>query len=179
MNEFRLRRDGSLVTEMELRILADGTQLPEVIDRDACDFMECDPVLAAPRPEPGLRERVERAGAVQDDLGNWVQNWAVVQLTDEEIEDRRKAWIASQIRDYEAQLDAYFDEVAQRRRYYGRITCALRAGYAGPFHDEGVQFAQWMDNCNAQAYATMEQALAGEVAPTWDEFKAALPPPPW
>lgn len=54
-----------------------------------------------------------------------------------------------------------FDTTAQSRHYDNRITCALRAGYPGPFHDEGVAFATWMDNCNAQGYAMLAQVQAG------------------
>jgi len=77
---------------------------------------------------------------------------------------------------YEAALDNHLDSVARQHRYNSRITFALRAGYPGPFHAEGVAFATWMDACNAQAYQMLEDVLAGRrPLPTVDDFLAALP----
>jgi hypothetical protein len=77
---------------------------------------------------------------------------------------------------YEAALDAHLDSVAVAHRYRDRFTFALRAGYLGPYHDEGVRFATWMDTCNAHAYALFEDVTAnGAVPPSVDEFIASLP----
>jgi hypothetical protein len=77
---------------------------------------------------------------------------------------------------YETALDLHLDNVAREHRYNNRFTFALRAGYPGPFYAEGVAFAQWMDNVNAQAYALMEAVKAGQVPPpTIGEFLAGLP----
>lgn len=83
---------------------------------------------------------------------------------------------AQVIAQYEAALDAHLDSVAKQHRYNDRFTFALRAGYHGPYHDEGVAFAQWMDNCNAQAYATLQAVLAGQAAmPSVEDFIGGLP----
>lgn len=66
--------------------------------------------------------------------------------------------------DIETALDALFDTTAQSRKYDNRITCALRAGYPGPFHAEGAAFATWMDTCNATGYALLAQVQAGTMA---------------
>jgi len=81
---------------------------------------------------------------------------------------------------YIAALDAYIDAKARERGYDNRVTCALRAGYTGPFQAEGQAFAQWMDAC----YATGQQALAAVLAgqrpmPTPGAFLAELPPMVW
>lgn len=60
-----------------------------------------------------------------------------------------------------AAMESLFDTTAQSRRYDNRITCALRAGYAGPFQAEGLAFASWMDSCNAAAYQMLAQVQAG------------------
>jgi len=74
-----------------------------------------------------------------------------------------------------------FDTTAQSKHYDNRITCALRAGYQGPFHDEGVAFATWMDNCNAQGYAMLAQVQAGMMAmpATVADALALLPELQW
>lgn len=83
---------------------------------------------------------------------------------------------ASLIRIYERELDDHMDRVAQQYRYDTRFTFALRAGYTGPYQDEGVAFASWMDQCNAQAYALLDQVLSQQVPlPTIEEFIASLP----
>lgn len=58
-------------------------------------------------------------------------------------------------------MEQLFDATAQSRRYDNRITCALRAGYPGPFQAEGAAFATWMDTCNATAYQMLAEVHAG------------------
>lgn len=58
-------------------------------------------------------------------------------------------------------MTALFDSTAQERHYDDRITCAVRAGYPGPFHAEGVAFATWMDAQNALAYSILAEVQAG------------------
>lgn len=81
---------------------------------------------------------------------------------------------------YTALLDAHIDAKARERGYDSRVTCALRAGYPGPFQAEGQAFAPWMDAC----YATGQQVLADVTAdtrpmPTPEAFIAELPPMVW
>lgn len=63
--------------------------------------------------------------------------------------------------DFDAALTAHLDSTAQTKRYDNRITCALRAGYPGPFQAEGAAFALWMDQCNALAYTLLAEVQAG------------------
>lgn len=72
---------------------------------------------------------------------------------------------APTVADFEAALDAHLDAKAHERRYTDRFTCALRAGYTGPFQAEGIAFAQWMDNCNAYAYQLLSDVQAGNRQP--------------
>lgn len=81
---------------------------------------------------------------------------------------------------YQQALDELFNSTAQARRYDSRVTCALRAGYPGPFQAEGLAFAQWMDACNALGYQLMAEVLGGQrPMPTVPEFLALLPPMEW
>lgn len=82
--------------------------------------------------------------------------------------------------EYIKAAEAHYDAVAQAKHYDDRYTCALRAGYSGPFQAEGQAFATWMDNCNALGYQVMGEVLAGtRPQPTIDEFLALLPAAPW
>lgn len=69
--------------------------------------------------------------------------------------------IEEQIAVFDAALVAHLDATARERRYDNRITCALRAGYPGPFQAEGIAFASWMDQCNALAYQLLAEVFAG------------------
>ena len=82
--------------------------------------------------------------------------------------------------EYVAALESMYDRKAHERRYDNRITCAMRAGYAGPFQAEGVAFGVWMDTCNAKAYVVMGKVLGGEIPqPTIPELLAMMPEMAW
>jgi len=84
------------------------------------------------------------------------------------------------VADLTSDLERHYDAMAQARRYDNRFTCALRAGYVGPFQVEGIAFAQWMDTCNAYGYQVMADCLAGQrTIPTADQLIAELPPMVW
>ncbi|MYM80530.1 hypothetical protein GTP44_00965 [Duganella sp. FT50W] len=84
------------------------------------------------------------------------------------------------VADYDAALTGMFEAKARERRYDGRISCALRAGYAGPFQAEGAAFASWMDECNALAYRIMAEVLSNtRPQPSVPELLALMPVLVW
>lgn len=109
--------------------------------------------------------------------GGWQRTWRVVPLTPEQIALRTAAGIAQ----FDAALVDHFDSVAQSRHYDNRITCALRAGYTGPFKAEGTAFAQWMDACNVYAYQALADWQAGkrQAPASVQAFVAELPTITW
>ena len=77
-------------------------------------------------------------------------------------------------------LNRHLDAVAGQRRYDSRFTCSLRAGFPGPFQEEGQVFAVWMDACNMAAYQLMAEVKAGRApVPTDAELIAAMPKIEW
>ncbi|MDN8617882.1 hypothetical protein [Variovorax ginsengisoli] len=73
-------------------------------------------------------------------------------------------------------VDLHLDAAAIAKGYDGIKSAALRAGYPGPFHDDGVAFATWMDLVYATCYQLLAQFNAGEIAePTPAELIAMLP----
>lgn len=87
---------------------------------------------------------------------------------------------APTVEDYDAALTNHLDATAKTKRYDNRITCALRAGYTGPFQAEGQAFASWMDACNWQAYQVLAGVQSGALTmPTVEEFIADLPAMVW
>lgn len=65
------------------------------------------------------------------------------------------------LEDFDKALTNHLDSTAQERKYDNRITCALRAGYVGPFQAEGKAFASWMDSCNYTAYQLLSEVEQG------------------
>lgn len=78
---------------------------------------------------------------------------------------------------YQKAHDAHLDAAAKARRYDSIQSAALRAAFAGPFHAEGVAYANWMDTCNALGYQIMSEIEQGIRAPlSVDDYIALLPP---
>ena len=106
----------------------------------------------------------------------WVGSWSIRDKTQEELSIEMQL----KIKEYDKALTLHLDQTAQSKQYDNRITCAVRAGYSGPFQAEGIAFATWMDNCNYQAYQILAQVNAGSIpAPTVEEFIASLPVMVW
>lgn len=92
------------------------------------------------------------------------------------LQDPPAPTTAQKIALYENALDDHLDGVAKLHRYDNRFTFALRAGFPGPYHDDAVAFATWMDGCNVQALALLSEVQLGNAPiPTIDEFIASLP----
>lgn len=73
-------------------------------------------------------------------------------------------------------VDGRLNAAANAKGYDSIVTAALRAGYPGPFHEEGVRFATWMDATYAHCYAVLAQVEAGaRPIPTEAELMAELP----
>lgn len=84
--------------------------------------------------------------------------------------------VEDRIRVLRARIASHLDAAAQAKNYDSIITAALRAAYPGPYHDEGVAFATWMDACWSAAYALLAQWSAGELEePSPEELIAMLP----
>jgi hypothetical protein len=88
MSEFRIRSTSEVVSQGELRRRCSNTSFPAVWNQDVFDFLEIDPVFAAPQPEnTDPLKTVQRNGVTQDSNGNWVENWAVVDMfADKEVD---------------------------------------------------------------------------------------------
>jgi len=174
---YRDRTTGNLcVTFSDIRSARPDISLPEIITDAVLDEVGFDPVTqtSAPSYDP-LTQGVRSTGYSL--VGTqWTQTWEVYQLSADEIAAGKAALIAQ----YTAALDSMFDLRAKEKNYDNRITCALRAGYAGPFQAEGQAFAVWMDNCNALAYKILAAVEAGtQSLPTVSQFLAQMPSFSW
>lgn len=113
--------------------------------------------------------------------GEWVQQLEVVALDADTVTANQTTVMRTKISAIVVAMESLFDTTAQSRRYDNRITCALRAGYVGPFQAEGLAFATWMDACNAIAYQMLAEVQAGAMPmpSTITEALALLPEMVW
>ena len=72
---YRLKSDGSLKTQGEIRSLNSSTSFPRVWDVAVCNHLQIDPVLNGPQPTPNDLQVVYMNGVIQDGNGNWIENW--------------------------------------------------------------------------------------------------------
>lgn len=133
------------------------------------------PVVDDPLPAFNpLEQRLEQSLAVQAD--RVVRGWTLRPVTPEEYAEE----VANLVGLYDAAMSDHFDAVARQRNYSGRNTAALRAGYPGPFQQEGIAFATWMDQCNLFGYQLIADVQAGRAQlPTVEAFIALLPEISW
>lgn len=105
---YRVREDGSVLTQGQVRGLHPNTSFPAVWDQSVCDFIGIDPILASPQPEHTRFQSVVPDGVEQDSLGNWVEKWKVVDWEQEAIDAATEAQWAS-VRGYRNTLLADCD----------------------------------------------------------------------
>lgn len=100
--------------------------------------------------------------------------WIVVDKPSHEIIETMTVY-------YDSLLSGYMDAVAQTKKYDSRLTCALRAGYVGPYQMEGIAFAAWMDQCYAYTYNMISEVKQGiRIFPESNElFISELPLLDW
>lgn len=73
-------------------------------------------------------------------------------------------------------LQTFMDSKAQERGYDDIKSAALRAALPNsPFHDEGVAYGEWMDECWMIGYQLLAMVEAGAPVPTKEEVVSAMP----
>lgn len=153
--------DNAVIHINEVRKSHPNVSLPEGGDASCLGYER---LIEALRPAPLLWHTVEEAPPLAN-----ARQWVQLPMSEAMIEAT-----------FTAALEAHYDNVAQSRRYDNRLTCALRAGYPGPFQPEGSTFAVWMDNCNAYAYQQLGVVKSGQrPMPTVEELIAELPSIVW
>lgn len=77
---------------------------------------------------------------------------------------------------FESAITAYLNTRAREKGYETILSAALRAGYPGPYYDEGVVAATWMDNVWHYCYTALAEVKAGtRPQPTVDQLILELP----
>lgn len=151
----------------------DGTQYPGAFPKEQVPGLAI--VIETPPPAITQFQTATQSGH-ELIAGQWHQSWVIADLTQDQIEAAIEAQTKQYIADATNAVQRLLDTSAQAKGYDDIKSAALRAGYAGPFHDEGQKFATWMDACWATCYSVMGQVLAGERAkPTLEELITELP----
>lgn len=83
---YRLRENGAILTQGEVRKLFANTSFPAVWDSSVCDFIGIDPILESPQPTTTRFQSCFQNGIEQDALGNWVWKWQVNDFDQEAID---------------------------------------------------------------------------------------------
>lgn len=129
--------------------------------------------------------RLEKAVPGTPELidGMWHETWVLEPLAVAEVAqvvEAERVNASHEVVRYTSVLEAHYDSTAQAKRYDNRLTCALRAGYPGPYQKEALAFALWMDTCNVLAYKTLADVVAGLVnKPSAGELISSLPLMVW
>jgi len=101
--EYRVRSNGELKSQGEIRKLNPNVSLPKVWNDNVYETLGIDPVLETPKPEAsGAYKVVVRDGVEQDANDNWVEKW----LEQDMFADTSDATKAEQEAAYQATLDA-------------------------------------------------------------------------
>ncbi len=113
--------------------------------------------------------------------GKWVYiDGQFIDLTPS-MQQERLETLATLPPELDAALAKHFDVVAGQKLYDNRVTCVMRAGYAGPYQAEATAFATWMDDCTASAYQQLQE-YEGHNKPARkavQDIIATLPPMVW
>ena len=172
----RLRNDGVFLEEAEFRLQFAEKSIPEVITKEVADEFGADIVLENPAPSPSPFLRIS-SDIVLDETCNWRKVWTVVEISDPDERAKLRSVFEEQLaKDVEVAIQKLLDEEAQKSEYDNIHSAALRAAYPGPFHEEGVRYATWMDACWDKRNKILSDVKVGQrPIPTIEEVMAEMP----
>lgn len=82
---YRIRENGAILTQGEVRQLHAGTSFPAVWDQTVLEQLGIDPILESPTPTTTRFQSASQNGVEQDPLGNWVWAWTISDWSEEAI----------------------------------------------------------------------------------------------
>lgn len=189
MTQYRDKTTGVLKTKAQIIKENPRRSLDRPWNAGIHASLNIDPVLASPKPTPSLLQRVVLSGAEEDALGNWVENWTLVDINTgegKEIEDQKIIAHHEALRLDTLALEvekAAVDLLNDKAKSMGYDSIETAVSYAGEdavlqFQREGTQLRIWRSLVWAALYETMARVLSGEIPePTLEEAIAMLPVP--
>lgn len=137
---------------------------------------------------PSLQKNVAIAVFPDGHFSSWTEEWTPdsVYRVDYEVQ---VGWIFNEVtnlfedpgltlQDFQRAHDQFLNAAARARNYDSIHTASLRAAYPGPWHDEGVAYATWMDTVNVLGYQILNDVQQGSrpMFNNVEEYVALLPP---
>lgn len=105
---YRVRSDGSLKTQGEIRQMYPNTSFPKTWTPELVEELGLDPVFETPAPTTTIYQTAFKDGVEQDAKGNWVWKWTVSEL-DAEAKAAKDAEAAKAVRAQRDRLIAETD----------------------------------------------------------------------
>jgi hypothetical protein len=110
MATYRNRTTGEVKSQSSWRAEFAHMSLPRQWKSATLDALDLDLVFQSPTPPTGQYQVARKSGVAQDDNGNWVDNWEVVDMFADTTEDGVTTTKAEHETAYQAKLDANMAE---------------------------------------------------------------------
>ncbi|MDD2879690.1 MAG: hypothetical protein PHQ58_04570 [Rhodoferax sp.] len=175
--QFRIRESGLIVGDAGFRTLHPNVSFPEAISQEIADSFGADLVeLKDPPPLARREQAVVNEPAYNEETGRWTQDWTVSPITDPEILAESYRMEAEELKQrYLGHVQVHLDTKAREHGYDDIKSAALRAAYPGPYQQEGITLATWMDECWFLTFELLAEAQGGAAELTQEQLIAQLP----
>jgi len=88
MANYRVRETGEVLTQGQVRQKHWNTSFPAVWNQSVCEHIGIDVIFNAPQPSNSdPLKAVRQNGVIQDGLGNWIENWELVDIFSDIVVD--------------------------------------------------------------------------------------------
>lgn len=173
----RMQATGIILTEREFRQMFPTVSLPEIITDEAISIFGAETVEVSPYPTLTPFQQTEEKTEQDPETGKWKQTWEIIEITDpvkvatikEELYQQAKSQLIGEV-------ENFLNSEARKKQYYDIRSAALRAAYSGPYQEEGIKFAQWMDACWFKTFELLAKIKDETISkPTNEEFLKMLP----
>lgn len=143
--KYRMKATGQIVTEQEYRAMYTEV-FPAVLQpKDA------DPILESPPPACLPTQYAVKSGIKQDQLGNWVYDWDILNKTQEQIDAEFKATVPKKVTMRQARKALLLA---------GKLDTVNAAINAMPSHDRELAKIEWEYSQEVQrAWPLVEQLI--------------------
>lgn len=145
--QYRIKETGAVIEEQEFREMFPQVSLPAVLTPEVVSEYGADAVIPTSQPPITLYQTTTSKVELNKE-NKWELVWTIAAITDVAlIASIKLSEEISTISQYKSSIQNLLDETARKNEYDNIISASLRAAYAGPFQEEGLAFATWMDAC--------------------------------
>lgn len=141
---YRVRQDGSLKSQGEIRAMYPNTSFPKVWTPELVEELGLDPVFETPTPETTRYQTASKSGVEQDANGNWVWKWVLGPVFSDTTDMEGNVTTAAE---HEAAYIAMIDGVAAAQARAQRDKLLAETDWR--FRSDLTPSQQWVDYCQA------------------------------